>query len=694
MKPLSRSLSRFIGPCLLAGLTLGLAACGGGSPTPDNVEISSTPTAESPPAARMFTQVVTVAGSAESGSRDSGTAPVTFDMPLFVAADAGANLYVADTNNHKIRKILPNGQVITLAGSGASGSTNGSGTDASFNHPRGMAVDKRGNVYVVDHDNHKIRKISPRGEVSTVAGSGAQGAADGTGTAATFTRPAGIAVDDSGTLYVADTYGHKIRKITAAGVVSTVAGSGVPGATDGTGLAATLNGPVGIAVDPAGTTLYVGDSGSHKVRKIVLATAEVSTLVGSGAVGAADGIGAAATFYHPEGVALDASGTQLYVVDHFNNKVRQVALNTLAVTTVAGSGSRSATDATGTAASFNRPFGVAVGTAGQIYVADSENHKIRQISPQGEVSTWAGSGTAGSQDTGALFGYLGKVAIDTNGNAYVADPDNHKIRKITPDGTVSTFAGTGVQGRRDGDSTTAQFDRPWGMAVDKQGNVYVSDLFAHNIRMITPSGTVSTLAGSGPEGEAQSGDVDGVGTAARFDGPSSLAINARGTLLYVADFKNKKVRKIDLSSGAVNTLAGASTSNTFSLPYDLTVDAEGNVYVADLQTRTLHKVTAAGAVSTLVQIDVNLSGITTGSDGLLYALSADLDSNSDYRQVIRKITTAGQVSTLAGPGLNPFEVLDGPLNTASFGENGIQGIAADPQGRLYVTNRYQVRRIE
>ncbi|GGF24325.1 T9SS type A sorting domain-containing protein [Flavobacterium limi] len=319
--------------------------------------------------------------------------------------------------------------VSSFAGSGNTGSTDATGTAASFNIPYGVAVDASDNVYVVDTGNHKIRKISPTGIVSTFAGSGSQGSIDAAGTAASFYYPTGVALDASDNVYVADQSNHTIRKITPAGAVSTFAGSGNTGNTNATGTAASFNRPAGIAVDASGN-VYVADQGNHKIRKITSAGV-VSTFAGSGSQGSIDATGTAASFYHPTGVALDASGN-LYVADQFNHRIRKITPAGV-VSTLAGSGTDGNTDATGTAASFSYPIGVAVDASGNVYVGDQNNNKVRKITPAGVVSTLAGSGVAGNIDAvglAASFNYPSGVAVDASGNVYVADYSNNKIRKI------------------------------------------------------------------------------------------------------------------------------------------------------------------------------------------------------------------------------------------------------------------------
>ncbi|PSJ71538.1 hypothetical protein C7N43_38820, partial [Sphingobacteriales bacterium UPWRP_1] len=382
--------------------------------------LTPTNTGGAPTAAIPF--VSTLAGT--------GSAAI-FQQPVDVALDASGNVYVSDQVNHRIRKITPAGVVTTLAGSGVQGYADGTGTAAQFGNPAGMAVDAAGNVYVGDLDNNRIRKITPAGEVTTFAGSGTFGFADGTGTAAQFSAIWGLAVDASDNLYVADFNNNRIRKITPAGVVTTLAGSGTFGSADGTGTAAQFGGPRGVAVDAAGN-VYVADYNNHRIRKITPAGV-VTTLAGSGTFGSADGTGTAAQFGGPRGVAVDAAGN-VYVADYNNHRIRKITPAGV-VTTLAGSGTFGFANGTGTAAQFWQPAGVAVDASGNVYVGDSQNFRIRKITPAGVVTTFAGSGVLGFADgtgTAAQFNFPSGVDLDAAGNLYVADASNWRIRKITP----------------------------------------------------------------------------------------------------------------------------------------------------------------------------------------------------------------------------------------------------------------------
>ncbi len=556
--------------------------------------------------------VTTLAGQAGMGGSVDGTlTEARFSNPVGIVADAAGNLYVSEEHGHRIRQITPAGMVTTLAGSGVQGSADGTGAAAQFDYPQGLAVDGAGNVYVADLGNHTIRQITPAGVVTTLAGlAGSAGGADGTGTAARFDAPYALVVDPLGNVFVTDCghdgAGHTIRKITPAGVVTTLAGlAGQTGSTDGQGPAARFILPVGIALDAAGN-LYVAEGGdAGKTVRQITPAGVVTTLAGAaGMSGSADGQGPAARFDSPFGIAVNGAGT-IYVSDLTANLIRQIT-PAGGVTTLAGAlSSRNYFDGMTTNARFNQPFGVAADAVGTVYVADYGNGALRRISPAGLVSTVARSFWA---PTG--------VAVDGVGNAYVVDQGNHTIRKVTPSGEVATVAGTaGVTGSTDGVAGAALFNSPCGVALDPSGNLYVSDAANNTIRKISPAGVVSTLAGQA----GVAGGVDATGQAARFNRPQGLALDRAGNL-YVSELWNHTIRKIT-PDGVVTTLAGAfgeagSTDGTgglarFNMPNGLAVDGAGNVLVAEWTNHTLRQITPEGVVTTLA----GLAGVAGSVDG-------------------------------------------------------------------------------
>ncbi|MEO6994013.1 MAG: family 43 glycosylhydrolase, partial [Lacunisphaera sp.] len=333
--------------------------------------------------------VTNTAGTTNSSAATLSVVTPVFPSPVDVAINSAGSLLVSDGSKNTVQLVNSSGSASLLAGmAGLQGSADGAGSAAAFRQPQGVAIDSSGNLYVADTANSLIRKIAADGTVSTVAGSTShQAYQDGPGPNAWFNLPAGIAIDLTGTLYVADTGNSVIRKITTAGVVSTLAGTaGTRGSADGAGAAAQFNQPGAIAVD-AGGTVFVADSLNHTIRKIS-STGTVTTLAGlAGVTGISDGTGSAALFNDPLGVTIDSAGNA-YVSDSGNSTIRRISAAGV-VTTFAGlPGVSGLKDGTGTEAWFNRPMGLRFDSAGNLYVADNGNAAIRRITAGGTVSTW------------------------------------------------------------------------------------------------------------------------------------------------------------------------------------------------------------------------------------------------------------------------------------------------------------------
>ena len=318
--------------------------------------------------------VSTLAGGGEPGLVDGVGSTARFNYPSGMVVDPAGNLYVADNSNHRIRKITPDGEVSTYAGTGLAGFSDGDRTQAMFNHPYGLAIDVQGNLYVGDVQNHAIRIISPDGMVRTLAG-GRKGYSDREGDLAMFNHPHGVVVDANGNVYVADANNNTIRKVTPEGSASTLAGNGNDGFVDGSAVNAEFYVPIGIAIDGAGN-IYVGDEGNSSIRKIT-PDGTVTTLAGNGQFSFADGVGREAIFNAPGALAIDAEGN-LFVADYLNNCIRRVSPSG-EVRKIAGNLEKGFADGDPAEAKFYYPFGIAVDTAGTVYVGDHYNHRIRMI---------------------------------------------------------------------------------------------------------------------------------------------------------------------------------------------------------------------------------------------------------------------------------------------------------------------------
>ncbi len=617
------------------------------------------------PTQRLKGNLSLLAGHAAGpGNFDAAGAAAGFFSPNGVASDSAGNVFVADSGNHTIRKITPAGVVSTIAGaSGQPGTADGNGTAARLNNPTGIAIDAAGNLFVADSGNSTIRKITPAGAVSTLAGSPlARGSADGVGAAASFDTPRAVATDAAGNVFVADSSANTVRKISPAAVVTTLAGG--------------FNVPSGVATDSDGN-VYVADTESHVIRRITPAGA-VSTFAGApGVPGASNGaVIAGASFTGPAGLVVVGNGTNpvVYVADTGNSTIRKIASG--AVTTLAGTAQAfGSADATGPAARFLFPNGLAVDGAGQIFVADTGNHTLRKITPAGGVSTLAGTAAVqGSADAPPSFFGPSGVAIDSAGTAYIADKGNRSVRSVTASGTVSTLALTG-----------GGFDpqaRPEAIALDRLGNIYVSDR-GGAIFKLTPAGEISTLAGA----LGQVGSADGPGATARFNGPAGIAVDAAGNV-FVADSGNATIRRIVTSLDGVVTVStfagsagvfgssdGTGSNASFAQPWGIAADDAGNVYVVDPANNNVRRISPAGHVTTLAGHSLeagNADGVGAQAtfnrplgialDGANNVYVADTNNHT-----LRAITPTGVVSTIAGaPGRR------------GFGAGPVPGTLADP----------------
>jgi sugar lactone lactonase YvrE len=612
-------------------------------------------------------------------SGDGGVATgAELSAPAGVAVDSAGNLYIADTSNNVIRQVsAATGTIATVAGTANGAGYSGDGgpaTSAELANPQGVAVDSADNIFIADTYNVVIRVVSAStGTITTVAGNGTQGfsGSGGLATNAELVNPTGVAVNTSGDFYIADTYNsvtwevfatippfpitavastgtpqnvflqlnaaQAITSITAAPsqggkqeyVVGTITGCTVDSATSNP--AATIC-TVPITFQPAypgnrGVSLQVvtstgafsfGLNGIGTGPQVALIPGTIITAAGNGTQGFSGSGGAAASaeLSLPTGAAVDSAG-DIFIADALNNLVWEVSAATGAITTVAGNGTAGYSGDNGPAASaeLNTPSGVAVDSAGNLYIADVSNNVIRKVSPStGTITTVAGNGTAGySGDGGAAnsaeLNNPQGVAVDSAGNLYIADSSNNVVRFVAvstgstagsgnnlirilppaPTGTITTIAGNGTSGYSGdgGVATSAELNSPLSVAVDSAGNFYIADTTNNVIRAVS-SGVITTVVGNGTGGYSGDG---GAATSAELNNPDSVALDSAGHL-YIADTLNNRIRMVSSAVGTIITAAGngsigysgngaAATSAELHTPISIALDSIGNLYIAD-----------------------------------------------------------------------------------------------------------------
>jgi sugar lactone lactonase YvrE len=577
------------------------------------------------------------ASAGTSGSTDATGSSAAFYSPYGVAAYTTTTVYVADTYNNKIRAVATaDGATTTLAGSGVwnigSAGTDAVGAAATFAMPHGVSVYSTA-VYVADTYSHSIRKVlMSDGTTTTLAGSGSAGSSDATGASASFDRPIDVSVDGNGYVFVADNLNDKIRIVSSVGVTTTAAVAvnltGHPMSIDVTvsgdvyfgeylvavtakvhaftgAVAATTNvpatpSPPTTATPPTTTTptttatpptttaapitaTPVTDSPSASTPTLPAHSYTTGSSYGgtstTASYGYVNGHVTLAKFTGPWGVAYDNTTSDVVLADYFDDRIRRIsALGD--VTTFAGSGSAGSTDGTGPAASFYYPAGCSVSSAGVSFVADKSNHAIRQISATGVVTTFAGAGTSGFVDatgTAAKFASPHGVVVAGTTAVYVADSWNNRVRKLaTADGAATTHAGSGTYGLLDGFPVACKFKYPFGISLSSTGVVYIADSGSHTIRKVATDGFTSTLAGNGAAGTA-----DATGAAASFSTPYDVSVNADG-FVFVADSTNNQIRIV--SPGGVTTTASTAS---LSSPRGVHVTGAGHVYIGNFNSEKL-----------------------------------------------------------------------------------------------------------
>jgi trimeric autotransporter adhesin len=696
--------------------------------------------------------ITTVVGNGTAGfSGDAGLATsAELNVPNGVAFDITGNLYIADDGNNRIRKVtIATGVITTVAGNGTAGFSGDAGvpTSAELHGPTSVAIDSTGDIYIADYYNNRIRMVNViTGLITTVAGDGTAGflGDGGAATSAELNVPASVALDKGGNLYIADQSNNRIREVTL-GVINTVAGDGVAGLSGNNGAAtsAEVNAPVGVATDSAGD-LYIADSGNSVIREVVLgnnfpttniavssavqdiflqttaaetitsitipqsqnATQEysVGTISGCSVGGASNPAGTICVIpvtFTPAYPGQRRIPLQVVTsAGNINFGLQGMGVGPLAtltpgiITTVAGGGTVEGDGGVATSAALSNPYNATADSAGNLYIADVSDQRIRKVAAgTGIITTVAGTGTAGFSGDGGLataaqLNNPSGVKVDSAGNLYIADGSNHRVRKVTAaTGIITTVAGSGISNGgslptgQGGPATSAQMASPYDVAIDSAGNLFISDGTDNCIYKVAGgTGVLTKYAGTSCTNTSYNFSGDGgLATGAYLNAPCGINLDNQDNL-YIADQTNERIRKITASTGIITTVAGngapavgaqgdggLATNGTFYQPCGIAIDNAGNLYIGDQFSKIRFVNAATGILSTIVGFGDANSGFS-GDGGAAtkaqvnYPLGVALDNQGnlyigDYKnERIREVNMS--LSQLTYPTATTVGTLD------------------------------------
>ena len=663
-----------------------------------------------------------------------------------VTVDKNGNIYIATHDHHSILRVDKKGKIKRVVGKGVSGFSGDGGpaSEAKLKQPAGLAFDNEGNLYVADRGNHSVRKIDTQGNISTIAGNGVEGFSGdgGPATQAKLNLPAGLAFDSKGNLYISDRSNDRVRMVDSKGIIRTIAGNGGDGFSGDKGPAtkAELNKPFGLAIDK-NDNLFIADRGNNRIRRID-SNGVITTIAGDGGFYYIGDNGPAyrASIAGPTGVAVDKEGN-LYIADRYNNRVRMVDTNGL-IRTIVGTGQRDYNGDSELARETNLhlPFDLTLDPEGKLLIVDRSHYLIRRVDTKsGTIETIAGSGKKkfkgdGGPATGAGLSFPHGIAVDSKDNVIFSDKAHFRIRKINPEGIIDTIVGTGMRGNL-GDEGSAQeanlysvtslilndddeifFTNPSGfvslirkidknnkvhllfttstdeylkviaetggksmsskskltpitqfsdLALDKKGNLYIPDRINHQIRKATPNGKITTIAGTGSADYTGDG---GPAIKATFQAPMSIVLDKEGNI-YVGDEGNNRIRKID-TNGIITTFAGTGVHEDsgdggpaieagIRSMEDLVFNASGELYIVGSGSHRIRKIKKDGTIVTVAGRGIQgyFGDGGPGEKAMLKtptAIAFDSKGNAFISDLgnnrIRKLDTNGIISTLAGSG--------------------------------------------
>ena len=575
-----------------------------------------------------------VAGYAGDGAM-GGAANALLNGPYGIAVDSAGNIYVSDYHNDVVREIDTTNTITTIAGVQGQCNYNGDGAPATTLHlcePEGLALDTSGNLYIGNTGNCRVRKlVLSTDTISTYAGTGTCGYSgdNGPATSAKLDLPAGVAVDNAGDVFIADYDSYRIREVASStGIITTIAGNGTDGykGDGGPAISAEIGHvDLGIAVNSAGTTVTIGDFSNNVVRQFTVG-GDINTVAGTGSASFCGDGGQAtsACLHEPEGIVVASSGI-IYVADYLNNRVREFTVGG-DIATVAGNGSTTfPTLVSGVPPSgvvFNNPWDVLEDPSGNVFISDATNCMVRElVKATGLVNIFAGSAAAnattgtcgfsgeGGPATSAVLGALGDIARDSSGNVYIADSSNCVVWQVSAsNGNISVFAGIGPPKKcgpsgDGGPATSAELNDPTGLFVDSKNNLYIGDYSNNRVREVT-NGIITTIAGNGTAGYLGDGDP---AASAELRTPEGVAVDNAGNV-YIADYGNCVIREVTAATGVISTIAGngtcgfdgdgQATQHELYHVSHVTLDANGNLFIADNTNQRLRWVDLAGLMTT------------------------------------------------------------------------------------------------
>ena len=644
--------------------------------------------------------ITTVAGGYVGA--DVPATNASLKAPVALLADKFGNLLIADTSHQLVRRVDTNGIITTVAGNGNSGYSGdgGQATNACLNNPSGVAMDAAGNLFIAE-GNNVVRRVDTNGIIMTVAGGGPDYPGDSeAATNVSMWNPTGMTVDTSGNLFIAVMWNNVVRRVDTHGVITTVAGNGTNGCSGDGGAAtnASLNNPSGVAVDAVGN-LFIADNNNYRVRKVGT-NGIITTIAGGGTDYPGDGEAATnVSLGYTWGVSVDTA-RNVYIADFGNSNIRRVDVHGI-ITTVAGGGTNYLGDGgAATNASLNNPEGVSVDATGNLFIADTGNNRIRKVAGSGVINTVAGGylGDGGLATNASLDNPEG-VALDEFGNLYISDSNNQRIRKVGSNGIITTVAGNGINsyGGDFGAATNASLSAPDGVAVDAFGHLFIADAGNSAIRQVDSHGLITTVAGNGPD---YPGDGESATNAVLW-GPCDVAVDSAGDL-FIAEYFGNRIRKVGIN-GIISTAAGngnygysgdggAATNASIANPTVVTTDASSDLFIADTGNSLIRKVDTAGIISTVAgggpdypgdgETATNVS--LNNPQGVTVDVFGNLFIADSVNNVIRQVDTTGIITTVAGNGNYAYSGDGGAAANASIANP--ENLATDSSGDLFIAD--------